>query len=233
MKKIRFYLDFDGTISKNDVVDMVLEKFAKKEWRDVEKEWLEGRIGSRECLTRQLKLVSATQQELAGLCREVEVDEHLISFLKCAKSLEVSVTVVSDGFDFIIQQVLGRALKEEQELLKILPVYSNKIQWTDKGPRAAFLSEDICRHGCANCKPEVIRDTAWADDTILFVGDGMSDRYAAELSNVAFAKSKLLKYCVENEIHHVPYTNFKDIENWLREHYEEMKAAYNKKATLF
>ena len=66
MDKIRIFVDFDGTISTKDVVDTVLEKFARKEWLEVEKDWQEGKIGSRECLSRQINFVVAKEEELSG-----------------------------------------------------------------------------------------------------------------------------------------------------------------------
>ena len=67
MRTLHFFLDFDGTIATSDVVDMVLEKFADKKWRDIEKEWQSGKIGSRECLTRQIELLKAEPGQIAEL----------------------------------------------------------------------------------------------------------------------------------------------------------------------
>ena len=52
VKRIKFFIDFDGTITLEDVVDRVLDRFASGEWKKVEREWVEGKIGSRECLSR-------------------------------------------------------------------------------------------------------------------------------------------------------------------------------------
>lgn len=226
MKRIRFYFDFDGTITENDVVDLVLERFADKSWKKIEKEWQEGKIGSRECLSRQMALVKASPEDLAKLCGEVKVDEHFLSLLKTAKKLEIPVTIVSDGFEFIIRRVLERHLSGHPEFLGKIPVYSNRIEWTPKGPKAIFISDDRCRHACANCKPEVIKNTAWADDTILFVGDGLSDRFAAQISSLTFAKGKLLQYCVDNELAYEPYENLGDVEAWLVKNYDTLKNYY-------
>ncbi len=46
--------DFDGTITLKDSTDLLLDRFADPAWLDIEKEWLLGKIGSRECLERQL-----------------------------------------------------------------------------------------------------------------------------------------------------------------------------------
>ena len=66
VKGIKFFIDFDGTITLEDVVDRVLDRFASGEWKKVEREWVEGKIGSRECLSRQMSLVSAKQEAKAG-----------------------------------------------------------------------------------------------------------------------------------------------------------------------
>lgn len=231
MQHVKFYLDFDGTIAETDVTDMVLERFAAKEWQDVERLWQAGEIGSRECLSRQIALLKATPADLEKLCHEVKVDRHFIPFLLYARSIGVPVRVVSDGFDFIIKRVLARELREYPMLVADLPIHSNKLEWTPAGPRAVF-NEEICHHGCANCKPEVIKDTAMPDESILFVGDGLSDRYAASISNVTFAKSKLLTYCRENDLHHVPYEHFGQVEEWLRKNHELLRNRHVTRPTL-
>ena len=38
--------DFDGTITRSDTVDAILEQFALPQWTDVEAEWAAGKIGS-------------------------------------------------------------------------------------------------------------------------------------------------------------------------------------------
>lgn len=226
MKRIKFYLDFDGTITQNDVVDTILERFADKSWQKVEKKWQEGKIGSRECLSRQLKLVKASQEDLKKLCDEVAVDPHFLSFLQAAFKMDCQVTITSDGFGFVIRNILDRYLVGHEDLLKKIPIYSNDIEWTASGPEAVFSSPDLCRHKCANCKPEVIKNTAWPDDTVLFVGDGLSDRYAAHIASMTFAKGKLLKYCQDNEIAYEPFMDFSDVEKWFLKNYEILRSRY-------
>src|SRR3989338_8999040 len=141
MGKIRFFVDFDGTITTKDVVDLVLERFAKKEWRVVEKDWVEGRIGSRECLSRQIDFVVATEKDLLNLVEEAEIDPHFVSFLKEAKRLAIPVMIVSDGFDLFTEQILNRSLHDVPEILSSLPVFCNKLYWTGKGLKAVFANQ--------------------------------------------------------------------------------------------
>ncbi len=42
--------DFDGTISLEDVIDALLEKYGQPGWQQLEDQWKSGKIGSRECM---------------------------------------------------------------------------------------------------------------------------------------------------------------------------------------
>lgn len=215
MNPIRFFIDFDGTITKNDVVDMILERFGLSQWTQVEKLWLEGQIGSRECLARQMDLVSAADKEFKGLLDEVEVDPHFIHFLKRARDLNIPVAVVSDGFDVVIDHILKRSFGEFHGLLGELPVYSNTLKRNHRSFKAVFPEGPLCEHACANCKERVIDNLRGADEKVIFIGDGMSDRFAAKTADLTFAKGKLLKFCRENDIEHKEYSSFKEIDEWL------------------
>jgi 2-hydroxy-3-keto-5-methylthiopentenyl-1-phosphate phosphatase len=68
-----------------------------------------------------------------------------------------------------------------------------------------------CEHGCATCKPAIIRRLGKGRQPIIFVGDGMSDRFAVEAADVVFAKRQLLAYCRENDIPCHPFETFKDV----------------------
>ena len=104
------YLDFDGTISKTDVIDAVLKEFADKRWLDIEQEWLDGTVGSRECLRRQIDLVRATRQELDEFYATVRTDVGLPAVLRFCSESGIAVHVVSDGFDNYISRILAREI---------------------------------------------------------------------------------------------------------------------------
>lgn len=225
MKIIHFFLDFDGTISSTDVVDLVLETFADEKWKEVEKEWASGKIGSRECLSRQVELIRASSQDLEKLISRVELDPYFVPFLKKAEELGVLVTIVSDGFDFFIENVLKKNLEAHSTLLKALPIFSNKLEKKGDGFKAVFPSEAVCEHGCANCKEALIKKLTSQDDHVFFVGDGLSDRYAAASSHLTFAKGKLLDYCLEKKIDSIAYKDFQKITEWLSDNYPILKKA--------
>ena len=73
--------DFDGTITPTDVIDNILQRFADPSWEAIEDQWLQGAIGSRECLSRQLSLVKASPAELLAYFDTVEIDPDFPDFV--------------------------------------------------------------------------------------------------------------------------------------------------------
>src|SRR5437773_924927 len=86
----------------------ILEAFADPAWLEIEDAWLSGRIGSRECLTRQMALVSATRDQVDQLLDEIGVDPGFAMLLETCAARAVPVHIVSDGFDYCIDRILGR-----------------------------------------------------------------------------------------------------------------------------
>src|SRR6267142_6843307 len=100
--KAILFLDFDGTITQRDVVDVILEVYADPAWLKFESEWREGRIGSRDCLRAQMDLVRASRKQIDALLDEIEIDEGLIPLLEVCAAHNVTAHIISDGFDYCI-----------------------------------------------------------------------------------------------------------------------------------
>jgi len=102
------FCDFDGTISKDDVTDLILERFALPQWRDIEEEWVEGHITSAECMRRQMALVRTTLRDLDELLDGVEIDPGFASFKSFCDANDIRLTIVSDGVDYFIKRLLTK-----------------------------------------------------------------------------------------------------------------------------
>lgn len=50
MKNFQFFCDFDGTITKEDTLNKFLRVYAKTDWLEVEEKWMNGAIGSKQCI---------------------------------------------------------------------------------------------------------------------------------------------------------------------------------------
>lgn len=199
----RLFIDFDGTIALADSTDDLLERFAAPGWEVAETEWLAGKIGSRECLSRQVDLLRLRPEALRAFVATVEIDPGFRDFVALAQSLGVPVAVVSDGLDLVIQGALrGAGLS--------LPVFANTLTWrgADRWSLAFPYSDPDCGSQSGHCK---CRSLAVDGPGAVLIGDGRSDYCGAASADFVFAKASLLDHCRAAAIPHEPFTSFADL----------------------
>jgi 2-hydroxy-3-keto-5-methylthiopentenyl-1-phosphate phosphatase len=200
------FLDFDGTITRRDATDAILDAFADPAWLRIEDAWVAGRIGSRECLADQMALVTATRDQLDLLLDHIGVDPGFTTLIGACATRAVPVHVISDGFDYCIERILRRP---DLNLLAHLPgsrIVSSRLQPDGTSWRATFPHPpEPCAHGCATCKPAAMQCLNLEGAVTVFVGDGLSDRYAAACADVVFAKNTLAAFCETASIPYAPY----------------------------
>ena len=200
------FLDFDGTITLRDATDAILDAFADPAWLQIEDAWLAGQIGSRDCLAAQMALVTATRDQVDRLLDEIGVDPGFAMLLDACAARTTPVHILSDSFDYCIRRVLGRPNLNLVARLTDSQIVSSSLRPDDGKWRATFAHPpEPCAHGCATCKPAAMRRLSAAGAVTVFVGDGMSDQYAATCANVVFAKDKLAAFCDNASIPYTPY----------------------------
>lgn len=205
------FSDFDATITQLDVTDVILDRFADPAWHKVEEEWVQGRIGSRECLRRQMALVHASAQDLNSLVDSIPIDPGFADFHRWTRQAGIPFCVVSDGFDYVIRRVL-RNCGVDGDLLNGSHLFASSMSVEGSSLTVDFPHWPAgCEHGCATCKPEVIRRVRGSHAPVIFIGDGLSDRFSVTEADIVFAKDKLVEYCKENEIACRPFSDFSDI----------------------
>ena len=206
------FCDFDGTITRLDATDQILTQLAHPSWREIEQQWMQGTIGSRECLERQIALVDAPVEELHAVIDAVPLDSEFTAFCKFARRKRLPLFILSDGFDYVIRRVLKRAGVDRQfKSGTNLFASALRVEGRRLAPSFPHLPEP-CAHGCATCKSALIRSLHQGRRPIIFVGDGMSDRFAVEFADVIFAKRHLLAYCRENGIACHAFETFGDVQ---------------------
>lgn len=203
-----FVIDFDGTLALRDTVDTLLEKFAPAAWKDVEQDWLQGRISAVECMGQQIRMVRADRPALEDFFQSIELDASFLPFYHHV-CRHAAVAIVSDGLDHPIQVATHKAG------LPYIPVFANRLHFVPNGIDISFPHLDAdCDAGNGVCKCAVARDLAQPlGGLMVLVGDGKSDACLAHRADVVFAKKSLLAYCVENGIAHIPFDNFDDVLN--------------------
>jgi 2-hydroxy-3-keto-5-methylthiopentenyl-1-phosphate phosphatase len=196
------FLDFDGTISTRDVGIHLLERTGADGWWDLHEEYERGEIGSRECVYDQWALVEGDEAELRAVAAEVLLDAGFAPLVHDLRDRGAEVTVVSDGFGFYVEEAcapLG------------VQVFTNAVDFATR--ELLFPHEDRCCpcSTCGVCKQAPIKDAQYRGQTTVLVGDGASDRKAALLADVVFAKDSLASWCATFGVPALPFATLEDV----------------------
>jgi 2,3-diketo-5-methylthio-1-phosphopentane phosphatase len=211
------FCDFDGTITDVDVTDEILTQLAHPSWREVEQAWVQGLIDARECLERQMALVETTEKELNSLIDSIGIDPNFSRFYRFVRKHSIPFYVLSDGFDHVVSRVLRHA-GVNGELRNGSHLFTSALHCEGRRWAVSFPNcSPPCGHGCATCKPRIIRRLGYKHHPIVYIGDGLSDRFAVEESDVVFAKRQLLAHCRDRGLHCHPFETFADVEEALQE----------------
>ncbi|KAF1055542.1 MAG: 2-hydroxy-3-keto-5-methylthiopentenyl-1-phosphate phosphatase [Stenotrophomonas maltophilia] len=195
-------VDFDGTISLEDVIDSLLDKYGQPGWEALEDQWRAGAIGSRECMQGQARLLKLDPAELDAHLDQVQIDPDFAAFAAEAHRLGLPLQIVSDGLDYAIHRILAN------HGLPPLPVVANHLRWADghwelESPYQA----EKCRSGTCKCAIAAL-SRVYDAPRVLMIGDGASDFCVSERADYVFAKRRLVTHCGNAGIPHSPITTF-------------------------
>lgn len=204
---MRVICDFDGTITRRDTTDLVLETLADPAWRDAEEDWVAGRITAATCMRMQVALIGGSAADLDALLDTVELDPGFIAFVAWCDEHGLPVSIVSDGVDHFITRILAR------HGLAHLPVVANRLAgeagaWVLKQP----WGRDGCAAGSGVCKCAALG--AWSDGPpppTVYVGDGRSDFCVSHRADLLFAKGALADYATARAQPFIPFDTFDDV----------------------
>jgi len=207
------FCDFDGTISIQDATDFILGRFADPEWENIEEKWKQGSIGSAECMQRQVELIHATSQELDAALDEIEIDPSFPAFASFCRLQRIPLTVLSDGVDYFINRILAR------HRLPPVPVIANQLtirvcHGQTRYHLASPFSDPTCVSAAGMCKCQFVDA---ASGSRVYVGDGRSDFCVAKKPDLVFAKGNLAEFCQRENIAFIPYRQFADVAQTLKE----------------
>jgi len=199
--------DFDGTISIRDMGYVLLNRFSSGDWEAIDRDFCEGKIGSREAYSRIAKIINGDEESVLHFIRNhSDIDPHFAPFYHYCRDQGIDVKIASDGLDFYI-----RALLELHHLSEI-PFYANCSRFhPGKGMDISFpYASEECGL-CGTCKKRLVQIHREEYDSILFVGNGLSDRCGAREADFVFAKGSLYCYCTQQDIPCHFFENFDTI----------------------
>jgi len=213
-RTIKVFVDFDGTITLEDVGEAIFKKFGETEKvKRIIEDLLSDKISSRQCWDELCDSVdNINKAELDEFIDLIDVDPTFIPFVKFCSENKIDLVVLSDGFDYYIDRLFNKAG------LTGLKYYSNKLFVDEKGIlKAEYPYFDVDSPTSANCKKNHIINHSSDDEYTVYIGDGNSDKDAAQYCDFIFAKDGLARFCSMERISFYPFRDFNEVQNKLTE----------------
>lgn len=207
-RSFKIFVDFDGTITTQDVGEALFNRFGEIEKVDVVvKQLLNDEISSRDCWTQLCNSVGKiSKDEVDSFINTMEIDNFFAGFYNYCNANGSQLYVLSDGFDYYIEKIFSK------EGLTPVKFFANKLVISPDGKMIpSFPYYDSACQSSANCKRNHIINNSGDDEFTVYIGDGNSDKYTIDYCDFIFAKDDLLKHCERNRISYFPFNNFSDV----------------------
>lgn len=226
-KKIAVFTDFDGTITKKDIGDVLFKEYSVFEPYHTQLKAGELKIEEYwKILCKNMK-EGVTMEDIRNFALSIEIDSNFKAFADFCHDRDMPLTVVSDGFDAYIHPIL------ENLDLGHLKVHCNKLMQDENGYYPVYPgASESCTCLCASCKRNSVINSVDDDTIMVYIGDGYSDFCGAKHCDIIFAKKDLAAYCNENRLPHYPFKNFFDVRRILEKNIEQGKIRQRHQAFL-
>ena len=212
MSNCRVFFDFDNTMTITDVLDNLIKEFSiNNEWKTLQKAWEQEEIGTKECLEGQLKGVRITKKQLTTFLKKVELDHSSYKILSFLTKQGIPSVILSDNFTPIIEEIL------DHHGIRGVKVYANTLRYYKDRLIPSFPYDNPFCPSCAHCKKIHLTRDQHVNKLIVYIGDGRSDFCPAEVSDVIFAKDKLLAHMKKQGRDHIAYKNLGEVFNYFQE----------------
>ncbi len=181
--KTAVQLDFDGTITLEDVSFLLLDTFANGNWRKYLAEYNARKISVGAFSKKVFSMITADEKTLTDFVLnspKARTRRGLWELVDYCKRKVIKVVVVSNGLEFYIKAILNKKGITGVEVHAAESVFSPAgMQVRYIGPDGKEIddgfketyTDDLCRQGYR----------------VIYIGDGSSDIYSARKANYVIA----------------------------------------------
>lgn len=207
MERLSIACDFDGTITRNDTLHLIVEAFgAPGVWAAIEPRLLGGEISLEAAMSEQFAQVRATPQQVHDLViAEAGLRPGFREFAAWVDACGHRLVVLSSGFRGVIDALLGHWGFADLEVTSHEALFGPEgceLVWSDRG--------EVCDRCGRRCKRHDI-DRLGLGRPLVYLGDGVSDRCAAEMADLIFARSDLAEHLRRRHVPFIPFDDFHQV----------------------
>lgn len=212
MTPYSIFCDFDGTISQQDCLVKVFDRFADASWRVWENKIKSGQVHEREALPRMTQgLKVGWEEAIQFVLDEISLDPDFPDFVEWARHHNHRIFILSGGF---VEWILPLLRKSG---LGDLPVYANSLGQRE-GQYFVYPRQQLrwCETQ-THCKCSSFGRLLPKAFTSVYVGDGHTDVCVSKRSDLVFAKSFLASFYESQGKPYHRFESFSDVTSQLSE----------------
>jgi 2-hydroxy-3-keto-5-methylthiopentenyl-1-phosphate phosphatase len=207
VEKLLIACDFDGTITQNDTLHLIVGRYGEGGlWQAIEPRLRAGELTLEQAMQEEFASVRATPGQVRDLVvNEAGLRDGFPELVDWARERGHRLLVLSSGFRFVIDAVLGRFGLGHLEVASHEAEFSLegcRLVWADRGERCA-----VCGRRCKRHDVQARR----AGETLVLIGDGVSDRCVARMADMVFARAHLARDLVADGVPFVPFEDFHEV----------------------
>ena len=226
--KLAIFADYDGTVTVEDTIDLMLDTFGAPDWLETSKRLDAAGATNIERMTAEFADFKASTNDVRALVREkVHIDETIHDLIEYARQRRWKFVVVSQGVRESVETIF------EKYGIHGVEWHANALNPAGGGTKISFpelgaINDGECNRLCGVCKSGYIRQAKRGGYTTVYIGDGITDRCPAAVADVVFAKRYLKKYLGEKGIPFIPFETFTEVRDRLAAEFpaaNEVKAA--------
>jgi 2-hydroxy-3-keto-5-methylthiopentenyl-1-phosphate phosphatase len=203
--------DFDGTITEKDASFLLLDAFARGDWRRLLREYKEHKISVGEFNTRAFAMVKADKVTLLEALKDkIKVRAGFKEVANYCLRKGFRLVIVSNGLDFYINAVLKDLGLENIER------HAAKTACHPEGMKVQYIGPDGKRLE-DGFKEAYIESFLQLGYRVIYTGNGDSDIAPARYAHHVFATGDLLAYFRGNNLDYKPFESFIDVVRGLKQ----------------
>ena len=208
--KTAVQIDFDGTVTVEDVSFLLLDTYVGSAWRDYLEEYSSGRIGVGAFNRKVFGMMKADRQtmtELVLTSERVKIRPGFREMLEYCAVKGYKTVIVSNGLLFYIEAILNSLGVGS---IKDMEVYAASNEFFPGGMKVAYIGPDgqELAGGFKEAYTEMLIKKGYR---IIYIGNGDSDIYPARQAQHVFATDQLLKRCRADGLDCVPFDDFFEV----------------------
>jgi len=197
--------DFDGTVTVEDVSFIILDAFARGDWRKLNDEYEAGKMTVGRFNREAVAMLRTTRKAmLEAIAGKYKIRPGFPEFVRYCRNKGYRLVIVSNGFDSYIGQIL-------QELgLDDIEIHAANLKFSGGRVSTKYTGPDGQEED--NSLKESFVDYFLSQGyRIVYIGDGASDFKPARKCQKIFARETLLQKCEAAGVPNTGYGDFHQI----------------------